>query len=76
MFGMLGVFAELERSLIRERIMAGLRRTSKRSGRRPMPQSRVTAIRRSLKDGLSIRATARLHRASPTTVTRIARAGR
>jgi DNA invertase Pin-like site-specific DNA recombinase len=33
MFGMLGVFAELERSLIRERIMAGLRRTSKRSGR-------------------------------------------
>lgn len=74
MFGMLGVFAELERSLIRERIMAGLRRTSKRSGRRPMPESRVRAIRRSLKDGLSIRATARLHKASPMTVTKIARA--
>lgn len=54
MFGMLGVFAELERSLIRERIMAGLRRTSKRSGRRPMPESRVRAIRRSLGEGLSI----------------------
>ncbi|MDB5423357.1 MAG: hypothetical protein JWQ29_773 [Phenylobacterium sp.] len=39
MFGMLGVFAELERSLIRERVMAGLRRTSKRSGRRPRPET-------------------------------------
>jgi DNA invertase Pin-like site-specific DNA recombinase len=37
MFGMVGVFAELERRLIRERIMAGLRRTSKQSG--PMPDS-------------------------------------
>ncbi|HKT52933.1 MAG TPA: recombinase family protein [Caulobacteraceae bacterium] len=73
MFGMLGVFAELERSLIRERIMAGLRRTSKKSGRRPMPQSRVTAIRKSLREGLSIRAAARLHKASPMTVTKIAR---
>ena len=73
MFGMLGVFAELERSLIRERIMAGPRRSQKRSGRRPMPDSRVRAICRSLKEGMSIRATARLHRASPMTVTRIAR---
>ena len=73
MFGMLGVFAELERSLIRERIMAGLRRTSKRSGRKPMPEARARAIRRSLKDGLGIRAAARLHKASPTTVSKIAR---
>lgn len=73
MFGMLGVFAELERSLIRERVMAGLRRTSKKSGRRPMPESRAKAIRGSLKDGMGIRAAARLHRASPTTVTKIAR---
>jgi DNA invertase Pin-like site-specific DNA recombinase len=73
MFGMLGVFAELERSLIHERVMAGLRRTSKKSGRRPMPDSRVRAIRRSVKEGLSNRATARLHRASPMTVTKIAR---
>jgi DNA invertase Pin-like site-specific DNA recombinase len=73
LFGMLSVFSELERSLIRERILAGLRRTSKRSGRKPMAEDRVEAIRRSLKDGLGIRATARLHKASTTTVTKIAR---
>lgn len=73
MFQMLGVFAEFERAMIRERIMAGLRRTTKKSGRKPMPSDRVEAIRRSLKDGLGVRATARLHRASPMTVTAIKR---
>ena len=73
MFGMLGVFAEFERAMIRERIMSGLRRTSKRSGRKPMADDRVQAIRKSLADGAGIRATARLHRASPMTVTKIAR---
>ncbi len=73
MFQMLGVFAEFERSMIRERIMAGLRRTTKKSGRKPMPQDRVDAIRKSLGDGMGIRATARLHRASPMTVTAIKR---
>lgn len=73
MFQMLSVFAEFERAMIRERIMAGLRRTTKKSGRKPMPQDRVEAIRKSLEDGLGIRATARLHRASTTTVTTIAR---
>ena len=74
MFGMLAVFAEFERAMIRERIMAGLRRTTKKSGRRPMTADRVDAIKRSLANGQGIRATARLHRASPMTVTRIARA--
>lgn len=73
MFQMLGVFAEFERAMIRERIMAGLRRTTKKSGRKPMPDDRVEAIRKSLLDGLGIRATARLHRASPMTVTVIKR---
>lgn len=73
MFQMLGVFAEFERAMIRERILAGLRRTTKKSGRKPMPDDRVEAIRRSLRDGLGIRATARLHKASTTTVTKIAR---
>ncbi|WP_225212570.1 recombinase family protein, partial [Brevundimonas guildfordensis] len=73
MFQMLGVFAEFERAMIRERIMAGLRRTTKKSGRKPMPSDRVEAIRKSLLDGLGIRATARLHRASTTTVTAIKR---
>ena len=74
MFGLLSVFAEFERAMIRERILAGLRRTTKRSGRRPMPQARIDAIRRTLQDGQGIRATARLHRASPSTVMRIKRA--
>lgn len=73
MFQMLGVFAEFERAMIRERIMAGLRRTTKKSGRKSMPDDRVDAIRKSLLDGLGIRATARLHRASPMTVTAIKR---
>lgn len=73
MFGMLGVFAEFERSMIRERIMAGLRRTTKKSGRKPMAYDRLEAIKRSLADGIGIRATARLHQASPMTVTKIAR---
>ena len=73
MFGMLGVFAEFERAMIRERILAGLRRTDKKSGRKPMPEDRAEAIRKSLRDGLGIRATARLHKASPMTVTKIAR---
>ena len=73
MFQMLSVFAEFERAMIRERIMSGLRRTTKKSGRKPMPKDRLDAIRRSLLDGLGIRRTARLHRASTTTVTTIAR---
>ena len=73
MFGMLSVFAEFERSMIRERIMAGLRRTTKKSGRKPIAEDRLTAIRKSLQDGLGIRATARLHQASPMTITKIAR---
>ena len=73
MFGMLSVFADFERAMIRERILSGLRRTTKKSGRRPMPADRAEAIRRSLQTGLGIRATARAHRASPMTVMRIAR---
>lgn len=73
LFQMLSVFAEFERAMIRERIMSGLRRTSKKSGRKPMADDRAEAIRRSLQDGVGIRATARQHKASTTTVTKIAR---
>lgn len=73
MFQMLSVFAEFERAMIRERIMSGLRRSTRKSGRKPMPEDRAQAIRRSLLDGQGIRATARLHRASTTTVTAIKR---
>ncbi len=73
MFQMLSVFSSYERAMIRERIMSGLRRTTKKSGRKPMADDRAQAIRKSLLDGQGIRATARLHRASTTTVSTIAR---
>lgn len=72
-YQMLSVFSSYERAILRERILSGLRRTTKKSGRKPMPEARQEAIRRSLLDGQGIRATARLHRASTTTVTAIAR---
>ena len=73
MFQMLSVFSSYERAMLRERIMSGLRRTTRKSGRRPMAENRQEAIRRSLQDGQGIRATARLHKASTTTVTAIKR---
>ena len=73
MFQMLSVFSSYERAILRERILSGLRRTTKKSGRKPMPDDRVEAIRKSLRDGQGIRATARLHRASRMTVTAIKR---
>jgi DNA invertase Pin-like site-specific DNA recombinase len=73
MFQMLSVFSTYEKTILRDRILSGLRRTTKKSGRRPMPEDRAQAIRRSLLDGQGIRATARLHRASTTTVTAIKR---
>lgn len=73
MFQMLSVFSTYEKTILRDRILSGLRRTTKKSGRRPMPEDRAQAIRRSLIDGQGIRATARLHRASTTTVTAIKR---
>lgn len=73
LFQLLSVFSSYERAMIRERVMAGLRRTTKKSGRKPMPDDRLAAIRKSLQDGLGIRATARLHAASPMTVTSVKR---
>ena len=73
MFQMLSVFSTYEKAILRERILSGLRRTTKKSGRKPMPEDRAEAIKRSLLDGQGIRATARLHRASTTTVTAIKR---
>lgn len=72
-YQMLSVFSSYERAILRERILSGLRRTTKKSGRRPMPEDRAQAIRKSLLDGQGIRATARLHRASTTTVMTIKR---
>jgi DNA invertase Pin-like site-specific DNA recombinase len=53
--------------------MVKVPQATKKSGRKPMPQDRAEAIKRSLLKGSGIRATARLHRASTTTVTAIKR---
>ena len=74
LFQMLGVFAEFERAMIRDRVMAGLNRVrgSKRLGRPPLAQERIAAIRALLDEGIGIRETARRLGASTTSVMRVA----
>lgn len=71
MFAMLGVFSELERSILRERILAGLQRSTKKSGRPPLDPDKVAKIQRTLRSGLSINATARKLKVGVGTVHRI-----
>lgn len=71
MFGMLSVFADFERELIRSRIMAGLARSEKKPGRPPLDADKVARIERTLASGLSINATARKLRCGVGTVHRI-----
>ena len=58
LFQLLGVFAEFERSMIRERVMAGLDRArsqGKKLGRPPVPPITVDKIKRLREEGLSLR---------------------
>ena len=74
MFSMLSVFSEFERSILRERIMAGLARSraeGKRSGRPPLDPVLTEKIKRSLSKGVSINATARTLRVGVATVHRL-----
>ena len=71
MFGMLSVFADFEREMIRARIMAGLRRSTKKAGRPPLDPEKAERIKRTLASGLSINATARKLRVGVGTVHRI-----
>ena len=62
-YGMLGVFAEFERSLIQQRIKAGLERAKgqgKRLGRKPVPPITLRKVEGYLRSGKSIRDAARL----------------
>jgi DNA invertase Pin-like site-specific DNA recombinase len=65
MFQMLGVFAEFERAMIRERVIAGLARAradGKQLGRRPVEQSQARKVKAALalrSQGLGIRRIAR-----------------
>src|SRR5215468_5666300 len=76
LFQMMGVFAEFERSMIQERVRAGLRR-AKQEGKRlgrpriaPKLEERILAAR---KAGLSVRKTAAQFGVDPSTVQRISR---
>lgn len=59
MFSMLSVFAEFERAILRQRIMAGLARSTKRSGRPPLDPTKVKTVEKLLRQGVSISAAAR-----------------
>jgi DNA invertase Pin-like site-specific DNA recombinase len=79
LFQMLGVFAEFERSIIQERIAAGIARarakgtrSGKAFGRPRLSAEREAAVRTSLRSGAGIRKTARLVGTGNATVTRIA----
>ena len=74
LFQMLGVFAEFETAMIRERTRAGLvraRAQGKRLGRPPITRTLSAAVLRSLAEGMSIRNAAKLHRVGISTVQRI-----
>ncbi len=73
-FGMISVFSEFERAMIRDRVLAGLARTrakGTRLGRPPMDPVRVEAIRALLVAGTGIRETARRTKAGTASVMRI-----
>ena len=75
---MLGVFAEFERSIIQERIAAGIARArakGTRSGKAKLSAEREAAVRAALEAGTGIRRTARLVGTGNATVARIAAAG-
>jgi DNA invertase Pin-like site-specific DNA recombinase len=76
LFSMLGVFAEFERALIRERVCAGLaraRETGTKSGRpigRPQAPGKAKALKL-LEEGLGVREVARRTGLSPATISRL-----
>src|SRR3954463_4437954 len=76
LFGMLGVFAEFERAMIRDRVIAGLdraRSSGKRLGRPPTAPFKIDRIRRALDEGRGVRETARLLKVSAAKVSEVRR---
>jgi DNA invertase Pin-like site-specific DNA recombinase len=74
MFQMLGVFAEFERSIIRDRVNAGLARAKANGvilGRRKTDTRIEDAIRATLNNGTGILKTAKLHGVGTSVVQRI-----
>src|SRR5690242_10258016 len=78
LFGMLGVFSEFERAMIRDRMMAGLDRAKaagKRLGRPRTTPFMINRIRAALDEGRGVRETARLLKVSPAKVSQVRRMG-
>jgi DNA invertase Pin-like site-specific DNA recombinase len=74
LFQILGVFAQFEREMIRERVVAGLDRakaSGKRLGRPGLDPTKVRKIEAALRAGQGIRPTARTFMVSTTTVMKI-----
>src|ERR1700693_4350084 len=76
LFGMLGVFSEFERSMIRDRVLAGLdraRSSGKRLGRPRTTPFKIGRIRAALDEGRGVRETARLLKVSAAKVSEVRR---
>lgn len=76
MFQVMGVFAEFERAIIRERILAGLARAraeGRRGGRPRVSRQKEDAVREALGAGNGIRASARLAGVGLSVVQRLRR---
>ena len=76
LFGMLGLFGEFERAMIRDRVLAGLHRarsSGKRLGRPPTTPYQIGRIREALAEGRGVRETARLLRVSAAKVSEVRR---
>lgn len=71
MFSMLSVFSEFERAILRDRIMAGLARSDKKSGRPSLDADTDRRAQKLLTSGTSINATAKRLKIGVATVHRI-----
>jgi DNA invertase Pin-like site-specific DNA recombinase len=74
MFQMMGVFAEFERAMIRERVLAGLKRArarGKKLGRPPILPAKERAVRADIEAGLGFRRIMARHGAGTSVIQRI-----
>ena len=73
---MMGVFAEFERAMIRERVAAGLARAKaqgKRLGRPPVSGEVVERVRHRLAEGIGVKKVAKLEGVGVSVVQRVKR---
>jgi DNA invertase Pin-like site-specific DNA recombinase len=74
LFQMMGVFAEFERAMIRERVHAGLSRAKtqgKRLGKAPTSPETIAAVRAELAKGTGVLKTGRMYKVGTATVAAI-----